>query len=97
MYIGGKYQCHGNKPQSLHFAIPSYGVERPLNSADAWNVGQGGCWHETNRSPVQPLVVPDAEVLHFFCLLANFTETFTWQNFFLKFYVYFMLSHLSTK
>lgn len=39
MYIGGKYQCHGNEPQALLCVVSSYGTERPLHCADDWVPG----------------------------------------------------------
>ena len=38
MYIGGKYQCHGNKPQPFHCVVFSSGAERSLNYDDDWDV-----------------------------------------------------------
>lgn len=45
MYIGGRYQCHGNKPQPLHGVVFSCGAERSLNYNGDWAVkGTGGYW-----------------------------------------------------
>lgn len=95
MYIGGKYQCHGNEPQPLLCVFLPVAQKGLLAGDDGLS---GAAWvlvlNSANRSPGQPLFVLDAHVLHVVFLSASFTRTFTLpKTNFLRLYI-FLCHHI---